>query len=423
MSNLKKLHLSNNSLALIFTKNWVPPFQLPTIELRSCKLGPTFPKWLQTQNKFSNIDISNAAISDTVPEWFWAKLPRQKVMKMNISYNNLRGILPKFPPTYIPTSMSFGSNQFEGSIPLFLRNSGRLDLSKNKLSKKLNSLVYLDLSHNNFSGKIPTSMGSLLHLQVLFFRNNSLVEGIPFSMRNCRKLVMICCLRNIQLLDLSVNNLSGKIPKSIKNPTSMAQTTSSIYHGDHWYFFKNSIYASNMSYDLNALLTWKGSEQILISLNLSRNNLTEEIPSNIGNLAFLDSLDLSRNQFVDSIPLSVTQIHRLGVLDLSHNHLTRKISTATQLQGFNPSSYEDNFNLCGPPLQKMCIEGRSTHEPNVEIHEDEYSLLNNDFFISMTFRFVLSFWKVFSTILFKSSWRHAYFNFLNNVKDNIYVKE
>ncbi|ESW24133.1 hypothetical protein PHAVU_004G105600 [Phaseolus vulgaris] len=431
MSNLKKLHLSDNLLALTFIGNWVPPFQLPTIELRSCKLGPTFPKWLQSQNKFFNIDISNVAISDIVPEWFWAKLPRQKVMKMNISYNNLRGILPKFPPTYIPTSMSFGSNQFEGSIPLFLRNFGRLDLSKNKLSsslsfscengtlqglshldlsynrlsehipdcwRQLNSLVYLDLSYNKFSRKIPTSMGSLLHLQALLLRNNSLVEGIPFSMRNCRKLVMvdmsgyklsgsipdcigterelqililgrnqffgslpsrICCLRNIQLLDLLVNNLSGKIPKCIKNLTSMAQTTSSIYHGDHWYFFKNSIYATNMSYDLNALLTWKGSEQMfmnreipleikklsgLISLNLSRKNLTGEIPSNIGNLAVLDSLDLSRNQLVD----------------LSHNHLTGKIPTATQLQGFNPSSYEDNFNLCGPPLKKMCAKGRST---------------------------------------------------------------
>ena len=150
-------------------------------------------------------------------------------------------------------------------------------------------------------------------------------------------------------------------------------------------------------------------------MNLSINNLTGEIPSNIGNLTFLD---LSKNQLVGSIPLSRTQIYRLGVLDLSHNHLTGKIPTATQLQGFNPSSYEDNFNLCGPPLQKMRSEGRPTQKPNVEVHEDEYSIFNNDFFISMTFGFVLTFWMVFGTMLFKTSWRHAYFNFLNNVKDN-----
>ncbi|KAL9276572.1 hypothetical protein ACSQ67_025884 [Phaseolus vulgaris] len=43
MSKLLELNLSDNSLALTFTQNWIPPFQLFSIELRSCKLGPTFP--------------------------------------------------------------------------------------------------------------------------------------------------------------------------------------------------------------------------------------------------------------------------------------------------------------------------------------------------------------------------------------------
>ncbi|WVZ13432.1 hypothetical protein V8G54_010998, partial [Vigna mungo] len=160
-------------------------------------------------------------------------------MTMNISYNSLQGTIPNVSSTYVSTSMHLGSNQFEGSIPLFLWNSQILDLSKNKFSnplsflcgddaistliyldisynnlsgdipdcwKQLNSLVYLDLSHNNFSGKIPTSMGSLLDLQVLLLRSNNLVEGIPFSIRNCTKIVM---------LDLSENKLSGSIPNWI----------------------------------------------------------------------------------------------------------------------------------------------------------------------------------------------------------------
>ncbi|WVZ15184.1 hypothetical protein V8G54_012750, partial [Vigna mungo] len=138
----------------------------------------------------------------------------------------------------------------------------------------MNSLVYLDLSHNNFSGKIPTSMGWLLDLQALLLRDNNLVEEIPFSIRNCTKLVMldfsennlsgsipdwigtkeelqilslgknqffgslpftVCCLRNIQLLDLSLNNLSGKIPQCINNLTSMAETK---YYEPHLYDLK-----------------------------------------------------------------------------------------------------------------------------------------------------------------------------------------
>ncbi|XP_027924112.1 receptor-like protein EIX2 [Vigna unguiculata] len=504
MSKLHELDLSDNSLTLAFTQNWVPPFQLSMIELRSCKLGPTFPEWLRTQNKFVGIDISNAGISDIVPEWFWAKLPLQEVMTMNVSFNYLQGIIPNFPPTYISNSMSLGSNQFEGSIPLFLRNSRFLDLSKNKFSdflsflcgndtiqilfhldlsynqlsghipncwRQLNSLVYLDLSHNNFSGKIPTSMGLFLDLQVMLLRNNNLVEGIPSSLRNCQKLVMldisenklsgyiphwigtkkdlqilslksnkffgslpleICCLRKIQLLDLSLNNLSGKIPKCIQNFTSMAQTTSSMDYEGQLYSFNDNLNALLMwkyleqSFHLKASLMWKGLEQMfmnkglsllksidlssnhfigeipieieklfgLVSLNLSRNSLFGEIPSNIGKLASLDSLDLSRNQLVGSIPLSLSQIYGLGVLDLSHNHLSGGIPTGTQLQSFTTSTYEDNLDLCGPPLKKLC-DGETTQESNVKVHEDEYSFFNVDFFISMTFGFVLSFWMIF----------------------------
>ncbi|XP_022636467.1 LRR receptor-like serine/threonine-protein kinase GSO2 [Vigna radiata var. radiata] len=522
MSKLQRLDLSDNSLGLAFTQNWVPPFQLLSIYLRSCKLGPTFPMWLHTQNKFVDIDISNVTISDNIPDWFWAKLPLQKVMTMNISNNNLQGTIPNVSSTYVSTSMYLGSNQFEGYIPLFLRNSQILDLSKNKFSnplsflcedyaisvqihldisynhlsgdipdcwKQLNSLVYLDLSHNNFSGKIPTSMGSLLDLRVLLLRNNNLVERIPFSIRNCRKLVMldlsenklsgsipdwigtmeelqililrknqflgslpttVCCLISLRLLDLSLNNLSGKIPECINNLTSMAQTTS-IYLQ---YGYKRGRYSAGMKYYLNAWLRWKGSKQVfmdkglsllksidlssnhfseeipieieklstLISLNLSRNNLIGKIPSNIGNITSLDSLDLSRNRLVGSIPPSLAQIYGLGVLDLSHNHLSGKIPTSTQLQSFNKSSYEDNLDLCGPPLEKLCIDGEVIQNPNVNIFEDEYSFFNNEFFISMAIGFTLSFWMVFGPILFKQSWQQSYFNFLNNLGDHVHAK-
>ncbi|KAL2967167.1 hypothetical protein AAZX31_16G160300 [Glycine max] len=433
MSKLDFLELSENSLlALAFSQNWVPPFQLSYLGLRSCKLGPVFPKWLETQNQFLDIDISNAGIADMVPKWFWAKLAFGEFISMNISYNNIHGIIPNFPLKNLYHSLFLGSNQFDGPIPPFLRGSLFLDLSKNKFSDSLSffcangtdetlyqldlsnnqfsgkipdcwshfkSLSYLDLSHNNFSGRIPTSMGSLLRLQALLLRNNNLTDEIPFSLRSCTNLVMldiaenrlsglipawvgselqelqllslginnfhgslplqICYLSDIQLLDLSLNRMSGQIPKCIKFFTSMTQKTSSRDYQGHSYKVNTGTYRIVKSYDLNALLTWKGSEQMfknnvllllksidlssnhfsgeipleidnlfeLISLNLSRNNLIGKIPSKIGKLTSLESLDLSRNQLVGSIPPSLTQIYGLGVLDLSHNHLTGKIPT------------------------------------------------------------------------------------------------
>jgi len=264
MSKLRELDLSDNSLALTFTQNWVSPFQLFQIKLRSCELGPTFPKWLLTQNNFGYIDISNASISDIVPEWFWAKLALlEERMSMNISYNHLRGIIPNFPPKNRFFEMSLGSNQFEGHIPLFLRKSAILDLSKNKFSDStlflcwngtfealhqldlsnnqlsgqisdcwtyFKSLTYFDLSHNKFSGKIPSSMGSLFNLQALLLRNN-LKNEIPFSLRSCTELVMLDMaenkltgpfpvwigsnLKRLQFLSLGSNNFYGNLPTQI----------------------------------------------------------------------------------------------------------------------------------------------------------------------------------------------------------------
>jgi len=212
--------LSGNSLALRFTENWVPPFQLDTIGLRSCKLGPTFPKWIQTQKHLRDLDISNAGISDDVPGWFWGILLSQECFAFNISHNNLKGSILDLQVKNYCFVVSLTSNEFEGHIPPFLRGSGFINLSKNKISdsrpfvcenginemlaqldilnnqlsgrildcwSNFKSLVYLDLSHNNFSGKIPTSLGSLVELHALILRNNSLTEEIPFSLMHCKK--------------------------------------------------------------------------------------------------------------------------------------------------------------------------------------------------------------------------------------------
>jgi hypothetical protein len=155
----------------------------------------------------------------------------------------------------------------------------------------------------------------------------------------------------------------------------------------------------------------------LVSLNLSRNNFIGKIPSNIGKLASLDFLDLSRNKLLGSIPSSLSQIDRIGVLDLSHNQLSGETPRSTQFQSFNVSIYEDNIDLCGPPLVKFCVEGGSPHEPKVKIQDDEDLLFSRGFYISLTFGFIIGFWGVFGSILIKRSWRHAYFKFMNNLVD------
>ncbi|KAK0582176.1 hypothetical protein LWI29_022374 [Acer saccharum] len=133
LSRLSYLDLSSNSLTLNFKDNWVPPFQLETILMRDCQLGPRFPKWLQTQHTFSEFDISNARISDTIPTWFWDLSP--SLVFLNISHNRISGVLPnltfKFPHIY---GIDLSYNNFEGTIPPVGPDLEHLILSNNKFS-------------------------------------------------------------------------------------------------------------------------------------------------------------------------------------------------------------------------------------------------------------------------------------------------
>ncbi|XP_020203128.1 receptor-like protein EIX1 [Cajanus cajan] len=406
LSKLMELDLTDSSLSVKFDTTWVPPFQLYNLGLASCKLGPRFPSWLHNQRYLSFLDISDAGIDDFIPEWFWSKL--QSISELNMSCNSLKGTIPNLPIKLTDDGYNIiilGSNQLEGEIPTFLSQAHALDLSKNKISdfnsflcmesattkmhtlvlsnnqirgqlpncwKHLkNSLEYLDVSNNKLSGKIPKSMGTLVHLQALVLRNNNLTGGLPFTLKNCTDLVILdvsenflfgpipswigenlqklkilslrvnrffrsvpvnlCYLSQIHFLDLSRNNLSGGIPTCLGNFTAMMEreiTTSGIVKGRKI----TSTEAYFSIYDSNVLLTWKSQDYVfwnpdilLKSIDLSSNDLTGTIPKEIGYLVGLVSLNLSRNKLDGEIPTEIGNLSWLDFIDLSRNEFFGKI--------------------------------------------------------------------------------------------------
>lgn len=68
------------------------------------------------------------------------------------------------------------------------------------------SMMYLDLSYNLLTGKIPTALGTMEYLIVLNLGHNKLTGQIPDSFGG---------LKMIGVLDLSHNNLTGPIPGSL----------------------------------------------------------------------------------------------------------------------------------------------------------------------------------------------------------------
>ncbi len=132
-------------------------------------------------------------------------------------------------------------------------------------------VTQLNLAFNNVTGSLPTQLGNLISLQLLYLYSNGLSGSIPSS---------LCSLSKLQYLYLYNNQLSGSLPSTLGGLTH------------------------------------------LVSLDVSHNQLTGILPSNIGNLVKLTSLTLSFNKLSGSIPSSLLNLTNLATIALDNNKFT-----------------------------------------------------------------------------------------------------
>ncbi|XP_064957935.1 receptor-like protein EIX1 [Musa acuminata AAA Group] len=117
LTELKYLCLSSNSLALKVESNWLPPFRLESLQMDSCKQGPEFPAWLQSQINIFEIDMSNAGIIDAMPNWFWSLISTAEYV--SVSGNQISGHVPNLLHLNNLDWLDLSSNYFEGPLPYF----------------------------------------------------------------------------------------------------------------------------------------------------------------------------------------------------------------------------------------------------------------------------------------------------------------
>lgn len=111
----------------------------------------------------------------------------------------------------------------------------------------------------------------------------------------------------------------------------------------------------------------------------------------------------------------------LSKLNLSYNNLSGPIPSISQFQTFNdPTMYEGNSGLCGPPLPINCSSSTSNGDADNAGADDEDELSEKiRLYLSIALGFIVGFWAVFGSLVIKRSWRHAYFQFLDKIKDNL----
>ncbi|KAK9127429.1 hypothetical protein Syun_016226 [Stephania yunnanensis] len=495
LANLIGLYISFDKkppkpLFFNLSSNWVCPFtKLSDLVLNNCQLGPLFPSWLRNLNRLGTIMLENVGISDKIPNWFPKTYP--SLLVLDLSNNQISGTIPLNINNETMPNLQFltlSSNLIEGSIPSSICNVKWLrtvSLSSNNLSgelrqecwKDLQSLEVIDLSNNHLSGKVPISIWSAPRLSLLSLSKNGFSGNLPPNLKTLGPLRVIdlgensfsgnlpmwmgkrlprleilrlrsnsfsgfihehhCHLHSLRILDLAHNGFSGPIPHCFGNFNGMAivhpTIPFSIYpmliHGKKFIDHVNVWITRGIELEYNGTLQFMESIDLshndfsgeipteitrlleLSILNLSMNHLTGRIPEKIGSMQQLEVLDLSRNQLSGSIPPSISALNYLNHLNLSNNNLSGKIPSGNQLQTLpDPSIYAGNTGLCGAPL-KDCAPHPDIH--GLDHEEDKEDWL--PFFISMSIGFVVGFWSVCGSLLLNKSWRCAFFRFIDDM--------
>ncbi|XP_018673490.2 receptor-like protein EIX1 [Musa acuminata AAA Group] len=392
LTNLINLDISNNSLDVILSNDWLPPFNAYSIIMSSCHMRTKFPVWIQTQTNLKYLSLSEVGLSGNLPTWFsdFSK----GLWHLNLSSNNLNGPLPSVANVIIDLS----NNSFVGPIPLSFANASYvqiLSLSHNNingsfspLSCNLNYLKILDLSDNNLSGEIPTCHKSFpTSLQSLHLNHNNLSGRFPSFLKHCEQLVTldlaennlfdeiptwvgenllslrvlslksnlfygpipvhIANLTSLQVLDLSSNHLSGSIPSSLGNCSAMVEIQHDITS-------LLNLFNVSGSYSESIVITAKGYDiqyttilSLVTSIDLSNNNLSGEIPRELTSLHGLLFLNLSKNHLRGTIPEKIGSMEQLESLDLSMNNLTGDIPSSLSSLTFLSHLNLSHNNLSG----------------------------------------------------------------------------
>ncbi|KAJ0966686.1 hypothetical protein J5N97_023603 [Dioscorea zingiberensis] len=415
--------LSDNS----FSGDLVPIFSesistLKLMYLSNNFLNGTLPASICKFHRLQVIDISSNSISGELPTC-WDNLFALEAV--NLENNSLTGEIPgSIGSLSLIQVLHLGSNNLSGEIPMQLSDC--------------RILATLDLGGNKLSGKIPSWIGeSLTLLRILRLRSNMFYGDIPEELIN---------LASLQILDLAENNLSGVVPKSFGNFATMkpinearqsildgfrsqvltslgnysrigyTDSLSVVTKGRELEYSKTLQFVTSMDFSCNQL-TGEIPEQLgnlhgLQNLNLSGNHLIGRIPDSVGGLKSLESFDLSRNELSGEIPPSISVLTSLSHLNLSYNNLSGRIPSGNQLQTLDDSSiYIGNDELCGPPLKVKCgvNETIALGEEGDDSDDPEMLWL----YFGSAVGYVIGLWAVCVALLISEAWRNSFFRLVD----------
>ncbi|WZZ69000.1 hypothetical protein YC2023_080370 [Brassica napus] len=326
LSKLKvlKLYSKSNSLQLYLETSWKPKFELSVIVLRSCKLKKV-PHFLLHQKELRQVDLSDNQISENFPSWLLAnntklELPESahSLLFLDVSVNDFNHNFPENIGWILPSLryVNLANNGFQGNLPSSLGN--------------MKKIQFLDISHNKFHGKLPKSfIEGCYSLRILKMTHNKLSgEVLPVSTN----------FTDILVLLMDSNQFTGKIGEGLRK----LQGLSLLDISNNMNLSANTLYGDipphvNSTRQVVLLLQDNCLSRAILDtfllnviLDLRNNKLSGNIPEFI-NTQNISILLLRENNLTGIIPQQLCGLSNIHLLDLSNNILNVSIPSSLEI--------------------------------------------------------------------------------------------
>lgn len=290
------------------------------------------PPSLSRANKLTYLDVSN----NRLEQLEHAELSGLTgLLKLNLANNRLKHLPPYFGAYRSLRTLTISSNFLE-KFPVFLCD--------------LDSLVDLDVSFNLIMS-FPESIGNLRALEKFVITNNRLTGALPESFKN---------LTSLRELDVKYNAISGidvisELPKLeilTADHNAISQFVGSFERLRSLKLNQNPITRFDIVSPVPTLKNLNLSSAQLASIDESFNNMLNlerlvldknyfvSLPPQIGNLRRLEHFSIARNS-VGELPPEIGCLTELRVLDVRGNNIRKlpmELWWANKLETLNASS-------------------------------------------------------------------------------------